>query len=140
MPQTTLNLSTTGSGLYDVTSDTIRFVAEHTKGEGVLTCFVRHTSCSLVIQENADPDVCRDLNEFFRRLVPHSDDPSMDWLRHTTEGPDDMPAHIKAALTATSLSIPVNNGRPALGTWQGLYLFEHRDAPHTRQIILHLSE
>ncbi|WP_421790775.1 secondary thiamine-phosphate synthase enzyme YjbQ [Hyphobacterium sp.] len=140
MPQTTLRLSTNGPGLYDVTSKATRFVAEKEAGEGLLTCFVRHTSCSLVIQENADPDVRRDLDEFFRRLVPHSDDPTMGWLRHTTEGPDDMPAHIKAALTATSLSIPVTDGRLALGTWQGLYLFEHRDAPHSRQIVLHLSK
>lgn len=106
---------------------------------GLLTLFVRHTSCSLLIQENADPDVRRDLDEFFRRLVPPSDAPSMGWITHTTEGPDDMPAHIKAALTATSISIPVTLGRLALGTWQGIYLFEHRDQPHNRQIVLHLS-
>jgi secondary thiamine-phosphate synthase enzyme len=140
MPQTSLRLATTGPGLYDFTPDATRFVRAHEPGDGLLTCFVRHTSCSLVIQENADPDVRRDLNDFFRRLVPHGDDPSMAWLRHTTEGPDDMPAHVKAALTATSLSIPVTDGQPALGTWQGLYLFEHRDAPHARQIVLHLSE
>jgi secondary thiamine-phosphate synthase enzyme len=139
MPQTTLRLSTKGPGLYDFTPDAIQFVAREADGEGLLTCFVRHTSCSLLIQENADPDVRRDMDEFFRRLVPHSDDPSMAWLRHTTEGPDDMPAHIKAALTATSLSIPVTNGRLMLGTWQGLYLFEHRDQPHERQVLLHLS-
>lgn len=140
MPQTTLRIPTTGSGLFEFTDEAARFVADTGDGDGLLTCFVRHTSCSLVIQENADPDVRRDLDEFFRRLVPHSDDPSMSWLRHTTEGPDDMPAHIKAALTATSLSIPVTGGRLALGTWQGLYLFEHRDRPHERQIVLHLSQ
>jgi secondary thiamine-phosphate synthase enzyme len=139
MPQTLLRLSTTGPGLYDFTAPAARFVIDNASGEGLLTCFVQHTSCSLIIQENADPDVRRDLDEFFRRLVPHSDDPSMNWLRHTTEGSDDMPAHIKSALTATSLSMPVTGGRLALGTWQGLFLFEHRDRPHERQIVLHLS-
>lgn len=139
MPQTVLTVQTTGPGLYDVTRGVDAFVRESGAGEGLLTIFVRHTSCSLVIQENADPDVRRDLEEFFRRLVPPADDPSMRWLRHTTEGPDDMPAHIKAALTQTSISIPVTGGRLALGTWQGLYLFEHRNRPHTRQIVLHLS-
>ncbi|WP_420433630.1 secondary thiamine-phosphate synthase enzyme YjbQ [Hyphobacterium sp.] len=140
MPQTVLRLSTNGPGLFEFTGEAARFITDASNGDGLLTCFVRHTSCSLVIQENADPDVRRDLDEFFRRLVPHGDDRSMSWLRHTTEGPDDMPAHIKAALTATSLSIPVTNGRLALGTWQGLYLFEHRDSAHERQIVLHLSE
>ena len=106
---------------------------------GLLTVFVRHTSCSLLIQENADPDVQRDLQQFFHRLVPPGDDPSMRWLSHTAEGPDDMPAHIKAALTQTHLSIPVDNGSMLLGTWQGLYLFEHRSRPHRRQIVLHLN-
>jgi secondary thiamine-phosphate synthase enzyme len=87
------------------------------------------------VQENADPDVRRDLQEFFRRLVPSSDDPKMRWLTHTTEGPDDMPAHIKAALTAVSLSIPVTDGRPALGTWQGIYLFEHRERGQVRRVV-----
>ncbi len=100
---------------------------------------MRHTSCSLLIQENADPDVKRDLDAFFRRLVPPADDPAMDYLVHRLEGPDDMPAHIKAALTATSLSVPVTGGRLALGTWQGLYLFEHRQHPHRREIVLHLA-
>ncbi|WP_421787657.1 secondary thiamine-phosphate synthase enzyme YjbQ [Hyphobacterium sp.] len=139
MPQTTLRIATAGPGLYEFTEDASRFVTAHAINEGLLTCFVRHTSCSLVIQENADPDVRRDLDAFFRRLVPRSDDPSMSWLCHTTEGPDDMPAHIKAALTATSLSVPVTAGKPALGTWQGLFLFEHRDRPHERQIVLHIS-
>lgn len=106
---------------------------------GLLTVFVRHTSCSLLIQENADPDVKQDLDAFFRRLVPPADDPSMRYLVHRLEGRDDMPAHIKAALTATSLSILVTAGRLALGTWQGIYLFEHRDTPHRREIVLHLS-
>jgi secondary thiamine-phosphate synthase enzyme len=106
---------------------------------GLLTVFVRHTSCSLLIQENADPDVRRDLDAFFRRLVPPADDPSMHWIVHTTEGPDDMPAHIKAALTQTSLGIPIASGRMVLGTWQGIYLFEHRARPHRREIVLHVS-
>ncbi|WP_109259756.1 secondary thiamine-phosphate synthase enzyme YjbQ [Hyphobacterium indicum] len=140
MPQTVLTLSTSGPDLYDFTASAARFVAETAGREGLLTCFVRHTSCSLLIQENADPDVRRDLDEFFRRLVPPGDSASMSWLRHTAEGPDDMPAHIKAALTASSLSIPVTNGQLALGTWQGLFLFEHRARPHEREIVLHLSK
>ena len=112
---------------------------EADRAEGLLTVFVRHTSCSLIVQENADPDVRRDLDQFFRRLVPPSDDPSMRWVSHTLEGPDDMPAHIKAALTQVSIGIPVMDGRLALGTWQGLYLFEHRDRPHRREIVLHLG-
>ena len=100
---------------------------------------MRHTSCSLLIQENADPDVRRDLDAFFRRLVPSADDPSMNYLVHRSEGPDDMPAHIKAALMAVSLSIPVKDGRLALGTWQGIYLFEHRQRPHRREMVMHLS-
>jgi secondary thiamine-phosphate synthase enzyme len=99
-----------------------------------LTVFVRHTSASLLIQENADPDVQRDLESFFHRLVPEDND----LYRHTAEGPDDMPAHIKGALTQTQLSIPVSDGRLALGTWQGIYLFEHRRAPHRRELALHL--
>lgn len=139
MPQTTLTIRTSGPGLYEFTDRTAAFVREAGGGVGLLTLFVRHTSCSLLIQENADPDVRRDLDAFFRRLVPPSDDPSMSWVAHTTEGPDDMPAHIKTALTAVSLSIPVSGGRMALGTWQGIYLFEHRDRPHRREVVLHLS-
>jgi secondary thiamine-phosphate synthase enzyme len=139
MHQTVLTVSTTGPGLYEFTDRATRFVKESGMETGLLTVFLRHTSCSLLIQENADPDVRRDLDAFFARLVPPSDDPSMSWVSHTTEGPDDMPAHIKAALTAVSLSIPVADGRPLLGTWQGLYLFEHRDAPHRREIVLHLA-
>ncbi|MAY62180.1 MAG: secondary thiamine-phosphate synthase [Rhizobiales bacterium] len=139
MPQTTLSISTRGQGLYEFTREAETFVANHGGAEGLLTVFVRHTSCSLVIQENADPDVRRDLDAFFARLVPPSDHPSMSWVVHTMEGPDDMPAHIKAALTAVSLSIPVTDGRLALGTWQGIYLFEHRDRPHRREVVLHLS-
>jgi secondary thiamine-phosphate synthase enzyme len=141
MPQTVITLSTRGPGLYEFTEQAADFVRAASSGadEGLLTVFVRHTSCSLLIQENADPDVKIDLNAFFRRLVPPSSDPSMRWIAHTTEGPDDMPAHIKAALTQVSIGIPVTRGRLALGTWQGIYLFEHRDRPHRRDIVLHLS-
>lgn len=142
MPQTVITLSTHGQGLYEFTEqaqDFVRAAVGSGAGEGLLTVFVRHTSCSLLIQENADPDVKTDLNAFFRRLVPPSSDPSMRWIVHTTEGPDDMPAHIKAALTQVSIGIPVMRGRLALGTWQGIYLFEHRDRPHRRDIVLHLS-
>ena len=137
--QRRLTIQTRGQGLYEFTSGIAEAVSEANVRTGLATLFVRHTSCSLVIQENADPDVRRDLDEFFRRLVPPGDDPSMRWLRHTMEGPDDMPAHIKAALNATSLSIPIMDGRLALGTWQGVYLFEHRDAPHRREVVLHIG-
>ncbi|GMB80481.1 secondary thiamine-phosphate synthase enzyme YjbQ [Shinella zoogloeoides] len=140
MAQTVISVSTRGQGLYEFTREAEAFVRKAAGVEtGLLTVFVRHTSCSLLIQENADPDVRRDLDQFFRRLVPPSDDPAMGWIVHTLEGPDDMPAHIKAALTQVSIGIPVMAGRPALGTWQGLYLFEHRDRPHRREIVLHLG-
>jgi len=139
MPQTIISLSTRGAGLYEFTGEAQAFVRNSGVEEGLLTVFVRHTSCSLLIQENADPDVRRDLDQFFKRLVPPSDDPSMRWIIHTAEGPDDMPAHIKAALTQVSIGIPVSGGRLTLGTWQGLYLFEHRDRPHRREIVLHLG-
>ncbi|WP_265517165.1 secondary thiamine-phosphate synthase enzyme YjbQ [Nitratireductor luteus] len=139
MRQTVLTVSTSGPGLYEITGRAAQFVRESGVETALLTVFVRHTSCSLIIQENADPDVKRDLHVFFRRLVPPSDDASMDWVVHCTEGPDDMPAHIKAALTETSIGIPVADGRLMLGIWQGIYLFEHRDAPHRREIVLHLS-
>jgi len=137
--QTTLTLSTSGSGLYEFTREVDAFVRGAGVGDGLLTLFCQHTSASLVIQENADPDVITDLQNFFARLVPDADDPSMSYLIHRAEGPDDMPAHIKAALTQTSLSIPISNGRLALGTWQGIYLFEHRSAPHTRRVVAHIS-
>jgi secondary thiamine-phosphate synthase enzyme len=130
----TISVRTDGPGLYEVTEELEGFVRESGLRMGLLTAFVRHTSCSLLIQENADPDVQTDLLAFFRRLVPEG----MDWIVHTTEGPDDMPAHIKAALTQTSIGIPVHDGRVVLGTWQGLYLFEHRRRPHRREIVLHL--
>lgn len=126
-----IEIETTGPGLYEFTGR----LAPLAEGDGVMTVFVRHTSCSLLIQENADPDVRRDLDAFFSRLVPPADDPSMNYLRHTLEGPDDMPAHIKAAVLPVSLSIPVISGRLALGTWQGVYLWEHRNRPHRREII-----
>lgn len=139
MKQSVLTIATSGPGLYEFTEKAADFVRQAGVETGLLILFVRHTSCSLLIQENADPEVRRDLDAFFRRLVPPSDDPSMRWIVHTAEGPDDMPAHIKAALTAVSLSIPVTQGRLALGTWQGVYLFEHRDRPHRREVVLHLS-
>ncbi len=139
MPQKTIELSTRGQGLYEFTDEAAAFVRNAGVEEGLLTVFVRHTSCSLIIQENADPDVQRDLKTFFSRLVPPSSDPTMRWVVHTMEGPDDMPAHIKAALTQVSIGIPVSAGRMMLGTWQGIYLFEHRDRPHRRDVVLHLS-
>lgn len=129
-----LVVETRGPGLYAFTKSVQHFVREAAIGTGLLTCFVRHTSASLVIQENADPDVLADLEGFMRRLV--SRDPGL--YRHDAEGPDDMPSHIRAALTASSLSIPVRDRHVALGTWQGLYVFEHRDAPHRREVLLHL--
>lgn len=134
-----LSISTRGQGLYEFTNQVEDFVRDAGVIQGLLTIFVRHTSCSLIIQENADPDVKRDLLGFFQRLVPPTTDPSMDWVVHRQEGPDDMPAHIKAALTQTSIGIPVYDGRMVLGTWQGIYLFEHRDSRHQRQVVLHLS-
>ena len=139
MAYRTIGVSTRGPGLYEFTDAARAFVRDEGADEGVLTLFVQHTSCSIVIQENADPDVRRDLDEFFARLVPHGDDPSMRWLRHTAEGPDDMPAHIKAALLPTSLSIPIADGRLSLGTWQGIYLFEHREGRQERRIVAQLS-
>ncbi len=129
-----LEVRTRGQGLYDVTRQIAGWVREQGLTTGLLTVFIQHTSASLTIQENADPDVIHDLNEHFRRLVPEDNR----LYRHTIEGPDDMPAHIKASLTDVSLSIPLLNGHLALGTWQGLYVFEHRTQPHTRGLVLHL--
>jgi secondary thiamine-phosphate synthase enzyme len=137
--QGVLAVATPGAGLHEVTDRVAAFVRESGLGEGLLTLFLRHTSCSLLIQENADPDVRRDLDAFFARLVPSADDPAMAYLTHRAEGPDDMPAHVKAALLPVSLSIPVMGGRLMLGTWQGIYLFEHRRRPHRREIVLHLA-
>ena len=130
---TEFHITTRGQGLYEFTSDVVRWL------NGSLTLMVRHTSASLLIQENADPDVQSDLLAFFSRAVPRSDDPSMSYLTHTLEGPDDMPAHIKAAMLPISLSIPVQAGVMMLGTWQGIYLFEHRDAPHVRRVAAHFA-
>ncbi|MDR7144424.1 secondary thiamine-phosphate synthase enzyme YjbQ [Rhizobium sp. BE258] len=139
MPVTSITVATRGQGLYEFTGEAEAFVRAQDAEEGLLTVFVRHTSCSLLIQENADPDVRTDLKAFFARLVPPTSDPSMRWVVHTMEGPDDMPAHIKSALTQVSIGIPVINGRLGLGTWQGIYLFEHRDRPHHREILFHFS-
>jgi secondary thiamine-phosphate synthase enzyme len=135
--QAILDVRTRGPGLYEFTQEAARFVAQSGRDTGLLTLFVQHTSCSLLVQENADPDVRRDLAEFFGRLVPSLRSPSMQWVAHRTEGDDDMPAHIKAALTSVSLSIPVMDGRLALGQWQGIYLFEHRDGSHVRRVAAH---
>ena len=129
----TITVSTRGPGLTEFTDAALDFVRDAKITDGLLTCFIRHTSASLLIQENADPDVQKDLQDFFAWLAT-----SGPGFRHTTEGPDDMPSHIRAALTQTSLSIPLHKGRLALGTWQGLYVFEHRDAPHRREVTLHL--
>ena len=132
--QTTLEISTNGQGLFEITDQIQSWISQTGLTRGQLTVFVRHTSASLTIQENADPDVRLDLETFFGRLV--QENPSL--YRHTCEGPDDMPAHIKSALTDASLTIPVGNGQTLLGTWQGVYLFEHRHAPHRRKVVLHL--
>lgn len=137
--QSFFSISTQGQGLYEFTRDVSRWVQDTGWEEGLLTLFVRHTSCSLLIQENADPEVQTDLRNFFHRLVPPTSDPSMRYLTHTYEGPDDMPAHIKASMMPVSLSIPISSGRMVLGTWQGIYLFEHRNAPHTRSVAAHLG-
>jgi len=128
-----LVIPTHGKGLYPFTREAARWLSSLQTEGGLLTVFVQHTSASLVIQENADPDVVLDLADFMERIAPENDRR----YRHATEGPDDMPAHIRAALTQTSLSIPVIDGRMALGTWQGLYLFEHRSAPQRRSVVLH---
>ena len=125
---------TNGKGLYEITRPLALWLSDCAIDTGLLTVFVQHTSASLTIQENADPDVAQDLNAFFDRLV--AEDNRL--YRHTVEGPDDMPAHIRAALTLTQLSIPVESGRLALGTWQGVYLFEHRASAHRRSVALHL--
>lgn len=133
----TFEIATRGAGLYEVTETLAAWLRG--QGDGLLTLFVRHTSCSLLIQENADPSVQRDLAAFLARLIPPADDPAMAYLTHRAEGPDDMPAHLKAALLPVSLSIPVVAGRMQLGTWQGIYLWEHRALPHRRQIAARLG-
>lgn len=131
---TSIIIDTKGRGLRDITEDVQAWIASSGIREGLLTLFVRHTSASLFIQENADPDVRADLDRFFARQVPDGDA----LFRHRDEGPDDMPAHVRAALTAVQLSIPLSRGRLSLGTWQGIYLWEHRARPHRREIALHL--
>jgi secondary thiamine-phosphate synthase enzyme len=131
---TTTSLATRGKGLYPFTRQVAEWVERQQLNDGVLTVFVQHTSCSLVIQENADPDVTLDLRDFFERLVPED----AKGYRHTAEGADDMTSHIRSTLTGASLSIPVIRGKLALGTWQGLYVFEHRALPHQRRIVLQL--
>jgi len=128
-----LTVTTAGQDLVEVTAPIRQWVAAQSAGTGLLTIWCRHTSASLLVQENADPDVRADLLAFFRRVVPEGAQ-----YRHQDEGADDMPAHIKAALTQTQLTIPVERGAPVLGTWQGIYLFEHRAAPHRRELVLHL--
>ena len=132
--QHSLSLRPREQGLYEVTGEIAAWLAEQPVSEGLLTVFIRHTSASLLIQENVDPDVQRDLETFFEKLVPEE----LSLYRHTAEGPDDMPAHIKGALTQTQLNIPVSSGRMMLGTYQGLYVFEHRRVPRTRELVLHL--
>ena len=128
-----LRIETRGPGFTDVTEDIRRFVSGAKIQTGLLTIFIPHTSASLLIQENADPDVLRDLADAYARLAPQSQH-----YRHQTEGPDDMPAHVRAALSQVSLSIPVERGAPMLGVWQAIYLFEHRDNPHRRELVLHI--
>ena len=129
-----LHLQTRGKGLYEFTGQVAAWLRERGADNGLLTIFCQHTSASLVIQENADPDVMTDLDDFFSRIAP--EDSRL--YKHTIEGPDDMPAHIRAALTGVQLSIPLISGRLALGTWQGIYLFEHRVSPHRRTVVAHL--
>ena len=129
----TITVPTRGPGLYEFSDAAADFVRSAGIEDGLLTCFIRHTSASLLVQENADPDVQKDLQDFFAWVAT-----SGPRFRHTTEGPDDMPSHIRAALTQTSLGIPVARGRLALGSWQGIYVFEHRDAPHRREVMMYL--
>jgi secondary thiamine-phosphate synthase enzyme len=131
---TEFQIRTPGRTMIDFSSEVVDWVRNSGIREGLLTLHVRHTSASLLIQENADPEVQRDMERFMARLIPDGDP----ILRHTAEGPDDMPAHIRSAVTATSLSIPVAGGEPALGTWQGVYLYEHRAMPHRRRVAAHL--
>lgn len=131
---TSLTLETRGRGLLEITRPVVDWVAEMGLATGLLTLFVRHTSASLLVQENADPDVRGDLDRFFTRLVPDGDP----LFRHRDEGADDMPAHVRAALTAVQVSVPLTEGRLVLGTWQGIYLWEHRVRPHRREVALHL--
>lgn len=130
----TITIDTSGRGFFEITTDVFGWVVDTHIGTGLLTLFLRHTSASLLIQENADPDVRADLDRFFARLVPDGDA----LFKHRDEGRDDMPAHVRAALTSVQLSIPVSHRRPVLGTWQGIYLWEHRLRPHRREVAVHL--
>lgn len=130
-----LSIQSPGQGLHEITDAMASLVRDAKITEGLCTIFIRHTSCSLTIQENADPSARRDLEAWLNRLVPENDD----LYTHTDEGPDDMPSHIKAILTQTSLSIPIIDGRLALGTWQGIYLWEHRRRSHTRHLVIHIA-
>jgi secondary thiamine-phosphate synthase enzyme len=132
--QTIIDIASRGQGLIDVSDAITRWVAEQAMQNGLLTIFCRHTSASLLIQENAAPEVRGDIERYFARIAP--EDPSA--YAHDDEGPDDMPAHLRTALTQVQLSIPLIDGRLALGTWQGIYLFEHRRHPHRRSLALHL--
>ena len=135
--QTQFEIETHGPGLYEFTHLVNSWISSDFKENGLLTLFVRHTSCSLLIQENADVEVQTDLKAFFERLVPSAENPEMSYLKHTYEGPDDMPAHIKAAMLPVSVSIPIHAGSLMLGTWQGIYLFEHRARAHHRRVVAH---
>lgn len=130
-----LTLRTRGRGLYDFTDEVVSWISRNGFKMGLVILHLQHTSASLLIQENADPDVRADLERFFARLVPDGDL----LFEHTCEGADDMPAHVRTALTAVNLNIPVSNGRLALGTWQGIYLWEHRRAPHSRRVVIHFT-
>jgi secondary thiamine-phosphate synthase enzyme len=130
-----IQVATRGKGLYPVNREIEGWVKDRGLATGILTVFIQHTSASLTIQENADPDVVRDIEEFFTRLVPEN----APWYRHTAEGPDDMPSHIRSLLTQTQLTIPLLQGKLALGTWQGIYVFEHRAQSHRRSLVLHLA-
>jgi len=130
-----IQVATRGKGLYPLNREIEGWVEGRGLSTGILTIFIQHTSASLTIQENADPDIVRDIEEFFTRLVPES----APWYRHTSEGPDDMPSHIKSVLTQTQLTIPVVQGKLALGAWQGIYVFEHRAQSHRRSLVLHLA-
>jgi secondary thiamine-phosphate synthase enzyme len=132
--QDTLKVKTNGKGFVDITKQVASWVREQNLDMGLLTVFITHTSASLIVQENADPDVLADLQSFLKRVVPEN--PAM--YRHTMEGPDDMPAHIRSLLTQTQLSIPLTKGRMVLGAWQGIYVCEHRDRPQNRNVLLHV--
>ncbi|MEM9344117.1 MAG: secondary thiamine-phosphate synthase enzyme YjbQ [Pseudomonadota bacterium] len=136
---TTFTVQTDGAGLYEFTDGPMRWLEELQPGDGLLTLMIRHTSASILIQENADPQVQTDLQNWVQRFAPRSDDPSMSYLKHTYEGTDDMPGHIRSSHLPVSLSIPVSEGKMMLGQWQALYLWEHRDAPRERYVAAHFA-